>query len=363
MATVQVFDVGSSKAEQLQHMKYQNRATISMLGAKSKRLRRVVTPEDGPHCEDLLKRGRVYLRWLDTIEITPQLKMKATLPEMLQLITNKPELFYPQDMKASAQALYKKWEAENWGATTVVDEEEAAAEEVAPGNGQEMPMIQSPLPPSDHPIYGEQGIMHGIMVVRGPNGKMSYRLNPNVPARAAKIYGHNDIPIGSWFATRLVALHRGAHGSSVGGIAGSTETGAYSIVVSKAYNDLDDDQGDTLYYSGSNSHKNDNPYQSAPSSAGTNALKASLRTGRPVRVLRAGGPHSSKNNFWLPKCGIRYDGLYQVTGIRERKNTNGGLYEQFRLRREPGQTPLEDIRHMSPTSQQKRDLNRFLQGY
>ncbi|KAI1463610.1 PUA-like domain-containing protein [Daldinia caldariorum] len=363
MVTVEVFDVGSSKTEQLRHMKYQNRATISLLGAKSKRMKRVVTPQDGPECEGLLKRGRVYLQWLDSIEISPLFKTKATLPEMLQLLTDKPELFYPEDMKASARALHEKWESENWGAANVVDEEETTAEEVPPGGEQEAPIVQSQLPPLDHPTYGQNGIMYGIMAVRGPNGRISYRQNPQVPAKPAKVYGHNDILIGTWFANRLVALHRGVHGSSVGGIAGSIETGAHSIVVSKVYDDLDDDQGETLYYSGSNSHSNEDPNKSAPSSTGTNALKASFRTGRPVRVLRAGGPQASKSNRWLPECGIRYDGLYRVTGLRERKNTKGGLYEQFRLQRESGQPPLEELRKTSPTAQQKRDLYRFQQDY
>ncbi|KAI1645784.1 PUA-like domain-containing protein [Daldinia loculata] len=377
MATVDVFAVGSSRAAQLQHINYYNRFTIATLGVKSRKFKRVVTSEDGSECKDLLKKGRAYLQWLDTIEMTPEIKEKTTTPKMLQLIINNPDLLYPEDMKNSAGALYEKWESENWGADEVVSED-AAEEEVIPEAGEEVPIIQSQLPPPNHPIYGEHGIMHGIVVARGPKGRISYQLNPRVPKRSAKVFGHNNIPVGAWFANQLVALHRGAHGARMGGIAGSTEAGTYSIVVSNVYDDLDNDQGDILYYSGSNSHKNEDPFQSVPSSAGTKALKASLQTRHPVRVLRSGGPHSSNNNRWLPECGIRYDGLYQVVGWRERKNKKGkniwynedaanfrigGLYEQFRLCRDPGQPPLEDLRRTSPTAQQKRDLNRFQQGY
>ncbi|KAI0119829.1 PUA-like domain-containing protein [Daldinia grandis] len=357
MATVDVFAVGSSKAAQLKHVNYYNRFAIAIIGARSRKLKRVITSEDGSECEDLLKKGRAYLQWLDTIEMTPEIKEKTTTHKMLQLIMNNPDLFYPEDMKDSARALYEKWESENWGADEVISED-AAEEEATPEDGEEVPIIQSRLPSPNHPIYGEHGIMHGIVVARGPKGRTSYQLNPRTPKKSAKVFGHNSIPVGAWFASQLVALHRGAHGAGMGGISGSTTAGAYSIVVSNVYDDLDNDQGDILYYSGSNSHKNEDPFQSVPSSAGTKALKASLQTRHPVRVLRSGGPNSSKSNGWLPECGIRYDGLYKVVSWRER-----GLYEQFRLQREPGQPSLEDLRRTSPTAQQKRDLNRFQQGY
>lgn len=219
MATVDVFAVGSSRAAQLQHINYYNRFTIATLGVKSRKFKRVVTSEDGSECKDLLKKGRAYLQWLDTIEMTPEIKEKTTTPKMLQLIINNPDLLYPEDMKNSAGALYEKWESENWGADEVVSED-AAEEEVIPEAGEEVPIIQSQLPPPNHPIYGEHGIMHGIVVARGPKGRISYQLNPRVPKRSAKVFGHNNIPVGAWFANQLVALHRGAHGARMGGIAG-----------------------------------------------------------------------------------------------------------------------------------------------
>ncbi|KAI1779243.1 PUA-like domain-containing protein [Hypoxylon cercidicola] len=276
-------------------------------------------------------------------------------------------------MVDSATELRNKWERESWGSNTVVEDEmdsmDQDPQELVPHatpaeEAQEAAIVQSELPPPDHPIYGEQGIMHGIMIVKGPSGRRTYRLNPKIAKKSAKVFGHNGIAVGTWFANQLVALHRGAHGARMGGISGSTVLGAYSIVVANIYEDLDNDQGEKLYYSGSNSHDNTDPMRPAESRPGTRALKASMARRNPVRVLRSGGvPNSSRSNTWLPDCGLRYDGLYQVVALRERKNTKGGLYEQFVLEREPGQPSLEELQRISPTTQQKLDLAAIQQGY
>lgn len=96
---------------------------------------------------------------------------------------------------------------------------------------------------------------------------------------------------------QLLALFNGAHGARMGGIAGNAETGAYSVVTAGGpYEELDQDKGDILIYSGSRSHDNTDPKKPFPSSAATLALKASQRLGRPVRVLRAAGFGSSRSN-------------------------------------------------------------------
>jgi hypothetical protein len=97
---------------------------------------------------------------------------------------------------------------------------------------------------------------------------------------------------------QIVALFRGAHGSKIGGISGNAATGAYSVVTSGgAYEELDEDRGNTLYYSGSRSHDNTDPKKPFPSSPGTLALKASQRTHNPVRVLRAAGVDKTQNKY------------------------------------------------------------------
>ncbi|KAI1092967.1 PUA-like domain-containing protein [Rostrohypoxylon terebratum] len=207
------------------------------------------------------------------------------------------------------------------------------------------------------PMFREGGIAHGILIDRSDKtNRKTYRLNPDVPRKDAKVFGHNNIAVGAWFANRLMALSRGAHGASMTGICGNAQ-GAFSIVVAEDYADLNEDLGDILYYSGSNSHLNDDPQKPAPSTTGTLALKISLDSGRAVRVLRSS--KAKTQNTWSPVCGIRYDGLYRVVSIRERTNKKGGLYEQFRLEREPGQTSLETLRQSSPTVQEQYDFAEF----
>ncbi|OTB07419.1 hypothetical protein M426DRAFT_318106 [Hypoxylon sp. CI-4A] len=369
MATVEVFAMGNNGPQQIKHIWEQNNKIMN-LGMKGKRFGRPATPEDGPAVESLLKKGRMHLQWLDTIEMTPEINEKASVKKMLEIVLNNPKLFYPEDMKEAAQKLHSKWESDNWGANAVAEDEVITTDPESlnpvPETAMtvnETPIVQSELPPRNHPIYGENGIMHGVMMIRGPSGKRTYRLNDEIPKRTFKVYGHNEIPVGAWFPYQIVALQRGAHGSSGGGISGSTLLGAYSVVVAGIYDDLDDDRGDVLYYSGSKSHDNEDRSRPAPSSTGTKSLKASLRTGYPVRVLRAGGPTAPKGNRYLPSCGLRYDGLYRVVSLQERRNRKGGLYERFQLRRETGQTPLEEIIYTSPTPQQKRDLAALQQEY
>ncbi|KAI1506043.1 PUA-like domain-containing protein [Biscogniauxia marginata] len=289
----------------------------------------------------------------------------------MKLLFDDPRIKLPDDIKQKARVLYEKWSDDNWGAGAIVDDETIDNDQdsvgvglVTPVAAEGTPTLETALPPPDHAIYGQEGIMHGVIMVHGHNGRKVYRLDPRFPKKSAKVYGHNGIPLGAWFATQLVALHRGAHGMPVGGISGNQITGAYSIIVADAYEDLDKDHGDTLYYSGSNSHSNDDPHSPVASSGGTLALKASLRTGLPVRVLRSGGmAASTKDSSWLPECGIRYDGLYRVVQQLVSTNTKGGLYEQFKLQRESGQTPLEELRRISPTTQQKIDLAQYQRGY
>jgi choline dehydrogenase-like flavoprotein len=154
-----------------------------------------------------------------------------------------------------------------------------------------------------------------------------------------------------------------AHGSTIAGISGNSETGAYSVVTSGgAYEELDEDRGNVLYYSGSRSHDNTNPKKPFPSSAGTLALKASQRTQRSVRVLRAAGAGGSRSgSSWRPCVGIRYDGLYRVAAMQLKTNMNGGLYEQFKLVREDGQPALDN--KSRPSAAELRDYYKREDGY
>jgi SAD/SRA domain len=87
------------------------------------------------------------------------------------------------------------------------------------------------------------------------------------------------------------------------GIAGSAISGAYSIVISHTYDELDEDRGDYIYYSASNAHNNTDKNKAAPS-AGAEALYKSYQTKNDVRVLRSKGA-----KHYAPRAGIQYHGL------------------------------------------------------
>jgi hypothetical protein len=140
----------------------------------------------------------------------------------------------------------------------------------------------------------------------------------------------------------------------MGGISGSAVDGTYSIVVSGMYDDLDKDEGDYLFYSGSNSH--DNTVPEPVTSNKTKALERSITTMKPVRVFR------SAQGKWkhVPRAGLRYDGLYTVTSMSIEKNGKGGGYKRFKLERRDDQDDIE----ISLPSQRLFDLfERVRDGY
>lgn len=302
----------------------------------------------------------LYLDWLETnLEMTPHInsvtKVDLVLDTLIDPINN-----VPDDMVNKAKALLNKYKAESWGQDVVADEPDEtpttqspsaspstqASSTVAPTIG----VIQ--LPPANDPVYGVNGMMYGIIVDTSGKRK-DYRLRADIPRKSAKVYGHNGIALGTWYPFQINALFWGAHGARMAGIAGTVTSGAWSIVVASTYEELDTDNGDTLYYSGSNSHNNTDPQRAAPASQGTKALHASIQSQNPVRVLRSGGAFGTRNqNSYLPSCGLRYDGLYRVVSYRQRLNRKGGLYDQFKLARLPDQTPLDEVRGSSPTTEQ-----------
>ncbi len=236
------------------------------------------------------------------------------------------------------RALHRRWtEEEDWGAGAVVEEEEEEEEEVggqqerddaagATPAANETPTARIPLPAPDDPTFGPGGMLHGVLRTRGPKGGITYVLDPREAGRrrrrSAKAFGHNGLAPGAWWPLQIAALAGAAHGHRVAGISGDTALGAYSVVVSDRYQDLDRDAGARLLYSGSNSHASEDPAAPPePPTAGTRALRASLAAANPVRVLRAGGPAS--RNPWAPDRGIRYDGLYRVVRRLTPINTRG----------------------------------------
>ncbi|QIX02531.1 hypothetical protein AMS68_008048 [Peltaster fructicola] len=344
-----------------------------------------------PLCVQLLRHRRCdperlarldkFLDWLaEEATISPTLARETRLGDLLRLIYEPGQRWrFPEEQQRRAQELHQRWSASQWGqaeedarrsqvVAAVATRDQAAPrvvysfddpeEEDTSRRSNRTTTTSAPapvrIPDQSHPIFGREGIMWGLAFA---GSSQTIQINPECLRKDFRVFGHNGLTIGRWWPRQLAALVHGAHGSSQGGIAGTQNTGAYSIVVSGTYDGLDRDEGNTLYYSGSNSHNNRDQNSPPPSTTRTLALKASIGSQQPVRVLRS----ASGESRYCPMVGLRYDGLYRVVSCNNKKNAYGGIYEQFKLERLEGQEPLSSI--TTPTDLQVRDFGRINLGY
>lgn len=176
--------------------------------------------------------------------------------------------------------------------------------------------------------------MHNLELNDG--ARRMYRLKDKSLARSCNVFGHNGLTVGKWWPYRICALRDGAHGATQGGIAGSAKDGAYSVVVSGDYDELDRDERDVLWYSGSDSSANTDP-NNAIITTFTKALRESYQRSRVIRVLRTSGGRAAH----CPSKGIRYDGLYRIVSEGTLHNTVGGAYVRFKLVSEGNQAGID----------------------
>lgn len=363
-------DVSRSHNARVEWLKRRLTADIGMFGLASRR-EGAVPNLDNPRIRGFLHQIEIYLNYLEyspTFEISPKLREDGKIDGAFDLILNKPDFHFPDSVRAQAQRIHDSFVASNWGAATEEDDEESEEDDSQPsgpasttttrtgGGNDERIIVQ---PPPRHPIWGSNGIMHGLArSIRG-GGRASMILDKRFPRIPCNRYGDNGLTPGDWFPYQMVALARGAHGSRQGGIHGDRVHGAYSIVVSSTYHHLDKDEGNVLYYSGAGSDDNTDPNVVKPGKYDA-TLVASISSRKPVRVLRA----SNKSNHFAPSVGIRYDGLYRV--VRQdtpRKNPKGGLYQRFVLERLPGQPDLREIADLIPTPEQRRQFEKIPEAF
>lgn len=312
--------------------------------------------------------------------MTPKIEKTFNLRAHLEVIvgnfpTVKHEYHFPDPYPDKAAAVLEKFEAINWGAQEEEDVEEVPTSptdsKFSPGtltkhkgaiskSRRRTPSPTKPvgkstplLPKPDHPIFGINGVMRGILISNG--GMRSYSMDTRFPSKSGSVAGHNGLSIGDWWPLQFCALRDGAHGAKISGIAGSKLKGAFSIVVSGTYDQLDADRGNTLYYSGSQALENTNP-EVPIISMYTEAMRLSFQLRQSIRVLRC----SRSNSPFSPSKGIRYDGLYLIIGEETRFNAHGGAYIRFLLERKAGQAEIDLTR---PTVQEKRLFDRVRAGY
>ena len=335
---VATIDLPKNHADLVELLRYQRLRILQMAAQKTKS--RLLN-------ETEIAKLHTFFRTLNNIQMTPALKKDTKLDIAMTVTMDKVRYKFPPPFPEMAKKLEDLWVAQNWGAgevneEVVSDEEDEAGaasnvNQTEPSDvgrrihDERTKIIRRPHP--NHPIYGTNGIMHGILVVKGKT--TAYQLDDNFTRRNASVFGHNGLEVGTSWPLQIAALRDGAHGSRMGGIAGKADHGAFSVVVSGMYSELDQDRGDVLFYSGSNSHQNADRHNPVISAA-TRCLHQSISTGKPVRVIRTSSSHYQH----APIAGLRYDGLYTVVSSATAYNGNGGAYIQFKLQRQDGQAPI-----------------------
>ncbi|XP_024539605.1 E3 ubiquitin-protein ligase ORTHRUS 2 [Selaginella moellendorffii] len=153
--------------------------------------------------------------------------------------------------------------------------------------------------------------------------------------------------VGETWADRMECRQWGAHSPHVAGIAGQSDRGAQSVVMSGGYED-DEDHGEWFLYTGSggrdlsgNKRTNDQSFDQVFSKS-NRALSVSCLKGYPVRVVR-----SSKDvrSAYAPQEGLRYDGLYRIERCWRKIGLKGFLvcrYLFVRCDNEPAPWTSED---------------------
>ncbi|KAG9289816.1 hypothetical protein G9A89_015396 [Geosiphon pyriformis] len=171
------------------------------------------------------------------------------------------------------------------------------------------------------------------------------------------------IPVGSSWLYRINCSEAGVHRPHVAGIAGSSQQGAVSLVLSGGYPE-DVDNGEEFTYTGAggrdlsgnkrtNEQSKDQELKltnlalartcNASINEKTGAKAKDWRKSQPIRVVRGHGLNKH-NPKYAPKEGCRYDGLYKLVEYWREKGKNKFYVWRYRMRRdddEPAPWTLE----------------------
>ena len=169
------------------------------------------------------------------------------------------------------------------------------------------------------------------------------------------------IEVGMCWESRMQLSEEGIHRPPVGGIAGTADVGAPSLVLSGGYED-DVDNGIEFYYTGaggrdlSNNKRTGAPCEDqkfekvnkalakccAATLSKDGAKAKDWTAGKPIRVSRS--YKLKKHSTFAPEEGYRYDGLYKVVKYWPHRSLNTGfmVYRYLMRRDDPAPAPWED---------------------
>jgi E3 ubiquitin-protein ligase UHRF1 len=148
-----------------------------------------------------------------------------------------------------------------------------------------------------------------------------------IPAEADPV-NNRGVQVGDSWKDRLTCRQWGAHFPHVAGIAGQSNVGSQSVVLSGGYED-DKDGGNWFLYTGSggrdlSGNKRTNKLQSFDQKfeSMNKALLTSCLKGLPVRVVRS---FKEKRSEYAPAEGVRYDGVYRIEKAWRKPGTQNFL--------------------------------------
>ncbi|KAG2118583.1 SRA-YDG [Suillus cothurnatus] len=151
-------------------------------------------------------------------------------------------------------------------------------------------------------------------------------------------FGHiSGVEVGTIFTSKAALAEAGVHALRQAGIHGDHELGAFSICLSKGYED-NVDRGNLITYVGSGGQDDDGK-QISDQSPDSPANK-------PLRVVRG----ANDDNAYSPTHGYRYDGLYVVDEAKMVDGKKGFKMCTFTLKRieEDGQKAIPIRRNPHP---------------
>jgi len=155
--------------------------------------------------------------FLSRLLICCRIKRVSDVKSMLAMLT-KPEFNIPKEYIDVAKAMEARFAAQNWGIEEKVLKAEAGDNDndnddrprkrvkttSASTSTQQVARGAARRAPSDHVIFGSQGIMRGILVSKGST--TSYSLDMRFPRKSFKRFGANGLTVGDVRILRSAVL-------------------------------------------------------------------------------------------------------------------------------------------------------------
>lgn len=217
------------------------RASIGMFAVKSKnnKNKKKLDAETQSLMNRYLERSHRLLNFIEYgLTITPRYHKVV---KIVLEICIKDEHRFPETFRQRAQALRDEFKDSDQGAIPTPEEvSDVGSDEDINDGADTNRTVSIRKPPHDDPIWGVNRTYHGLALSVGGQRKR-VAINPDYKDQKspASVSGDNGLRMGQWFPSQMSALFHGAHGKSQAGISGNYVYGAYSIVVSGEYEEVD----------------------------------------------------------------------------------------------------------------------------